>query len=88
MFVSRTIEFNSNVVEVLERGTCDYSKGLKILPEVPLFFLAVGIKACRTCTTRRPFRNFLVILLDFHSVQADCNYVGYLCSIAVPFGAF
>lgn len=76
MFASRTIEFNSNVVEVLERGTCDYSKRLKILPEVP-FFLAVGIKACRTCTTRRPFRKYLVILLDFYSVQA----------IVVPFGA-
>lgn len=86
MFASRTIEFNSNVVEVLERGTCDYSKRLKILAGFS-FFLAVGIKACRTCTARRPFRKFLVILLDFHSVQADRNYIGYLNSIVVPLGA-
>lgn len=90
MFASRTMEFNSNVVEVLERETCDYSKWLKILPEISVFFfffLAVGIKVYRTCTMKRPFRKFLVILLDFHSVQADCNYVGYLYSIVVPFGA-
>lgn len=87
MFASRTMEFNSNVVEALERETCDYSKWLKILPEISVFFLAVGIKVYRTCTTKRPFRKFLVILLDFHSVQADCNYVGYLYSIVVPFGA-
>lgn len=88
MFASRTMEFNSNVAEVLERETCDYSKWLKILPEISVFFfLAIGIKVYRTCTTKRPFRKFLVILLDFHSVQADCNYDGYLYSIVVPFGA-
>ena len=67
------------VVGVLEHGTCDYNKRLKILPETRLlfFFFFFFLLSWHVELTRRDGK----FLLDFASVQTDCDHISRIYAI-------